>query len=219
MKKHPPINLTLFGAPFAGKTTQATKICERYGSLLMDAGHIIREEITANTPLGQEAGPFIDRKEFIPTHAVIAMLKGRIATHSHTGGFVYAGFPRSIEQVQAADENNIIIDCALHIELSSEAFTTRMEGRRTCENCVAVYHVTDNPPIQPDICDKCSSPLIVRLEDNPASNILRLQDYYEKTAPLINYFAKASRLITVQSQPRVDDTARLIFAALDKKLR
>ena len=81
-------------------------------------------------------------------------------------GFILDGFPRTVSQAKALDDYGIEIDTALSLEVDDDVIVKRLSGRRECSHCRTPYHVVTNPPAVEGICDKCSSPLIAREDDN-----------------------------------------------------
>ena len=88
-------NIVLFGAPGAGKGTQAVKLVEKYGFNHISTGQVIRNEIAAQTPAGKQVEECIARGEFAPDDLVIAIVKNFMATHQDVEGSIFDGFPRN----------------------------------------------------------------------------------------------------------------------------
>ena len=54
------LNIAIFGAPGAGKGTQAQSIIDKYNLKYISTGNILRSEIAKGTPLGLEAKAKVD---------------------------------------------------------------------------------------------------------------------------------------------------------------
>jgi len=101
------VNLILLGAPGAGKGTLASYLIEKMGVPSISTGNILREAIKNNTPLGQSAKEYMDAGKLVPDQLVIDLLKERIAKRDCKSGFILDGFPRTIPQAEALDEDRL----------------------------------------------------------------------------------------------------------------
>ena len=72
------LNIVLFGPPGAGKGTQAEKIIEKYQLDHLSTGDILRAELAAQTPLGQEAKKYMDKGELVPDKVEAACCSKRL---------------------------------------------------------------------------------------------------------------------------------------------
>ncbi|HVG42806.1 MAG TPA: adenylate kinase [Chitinophagaceae bacterium] len=97
-------NLILFGPPGSGKGTQSEKIVEKFGLIHLSTGNLLREEISAKTPLGLEAKYFMDKGQLVPDEVVIGMIDSSLAHHQGALGFLFDGFPRTVAQAEALDK-------------------------------------------------------------------------------------------------------------------
>ena len=80
----------------------------------------------------------------------------------------------------------------------------RIENRRICPDCKAVYNVKLSPPIHEGICDKCGHELIKRKDDNIETIKSRLQTYFEQTSPLIDFYNKKGNLRTEEVSKKIN---------------
>ena len=87
------MKLILLGAPGAGKGTQATFICEKYGIPQISTGDMLRAAVKAGTPLGIEAKKIMDSGGLVSDELIINLVKERIAQADCAGGFLFDGFP------------------------------------------------------------------------------------------------------------------------------
>ena len=83
----------------------------------------------------------------------------------------------------------------------------RLGGRRTCEENGHVFHVEFNPPEKEGVCDVDGSPLIVRDDDKPEVIRHRLEQYHEKTEPLVDYYDGQSLLRRIDGAAAPDEVA------------
>ena len=210
------MKLILLGAPGAGKGTQAEIISEKYNIPTISTGNIIRAALKNGTEMGLKDKAYIDSGRLVPDDVVIGIIKERLAQDDCNGGFILDGFPRTIPQAEALDNMNIAVDAALSIEVADREIVKRMSGRRVCEKCGASYHIEFKKPKTEGVCDACGGALVIRKDDEPDTVHDRLDIYHKQTEPLKNYYKESGKLITVQGQKGVEDTTRLVLAALSE---
>lgn len=209
------MNLILLGAPGAGKGTQAEKIVEKYGIPAISTGNIIRAALKDGTEMGLKAKSYMEAGQLVPDEVVIGIIKDRLNEDDCKNGFILDGFPRTIPQAQALEDMGVQIDKVVDIEVSDEAITKRMGGRRVCSKCANSYHLEYKQPKVEGICDACGGELIQRKDDAPETVKARLVEYHEMTEPLKEFYDKLGKLVIVQGQEEVKDTTALVFAALE----
>lgn len=209
------MKLILLGAPGAGKGTQAEKIVERYGIPAISTGNILRAAVKDGTEMGLKAKSFMDAGQLVPDEVVIGIIKDRLREKDCKNGFILDGFPRTIPQAQALEDANIEIDKVLDIEVSDEAITKRMSGRRVCAKCANSYHIEYKKPAVVGVCDACGGELIQRKDDVPETVQARLAEYHQMTEPLKDFYSNLGKLVVVEGQKEVADTTALVFAALE----
>ena len=98
------INLILFGPPGSGKGTQAKTIVSKFDLTHISTGDLFRYEIGNDTPLGLEAKSYMDKGELVPDSVTIGMLENKLNMSPNPNGYIFDGFPRTIDQAKALDE-------------------------------------------------------------------------------------------------------------------
>lgn len=209
------MNLILLGAPGAGKGTQAEKIVEKYGIPAISTGNILRAAVKDGTEMGLKAKSYMDAGQLVPDEVVIGIIKDRLKEDDCKKGFILDGFPRTIPQAQALEDANVNIDKVVDIEVSDEAITKRMSGRRVCAKCANSYHLEYKKPQVDGVCDACGGELIQRKDDAPETVQARLVEYHDMTEPLKDFYQNLGKLVIVEGQEEVADTTALVFAALE----
>ncbi|MBD3307447.1 adenylate kinase [candidate division KSB3 bacterium] len=212
------MRLVLLGPPGAGKGTQAKKLIEHYQIPQISTGDILRQAVKEGTELGQQAKSYMDRGELVPDDVIIEIVKERIKADDCQQGYIFDGFPRTVEQAKALDQMlhslSTHLDAVINIDVPEEEVVKRLSGRRTCKNCGALYHVIYNPPAKAGICDKCGGELFQRNDDNETTIRQRLAVYREQTLPLIEYYSKQDLVKTIPGSGTPDD----IFSAIRNAL-
>lgn len=208
------MKLIMLGAPGAGKGTQAKLISEKLNIPAISTGAIIREAIEEGTEFGKQAKVYIDRGDLLPDEMVIGLVTERLKEDDCKNGFIFDGFPRTLNQAVTMEENGIKIDMALSLEVEDEVIVKRLSGRRECSHCRTPYHVVSHPPKKDGVCDECGSPLITREDDNPETILSRLKVYHEKTAPLKEFFEKEGILKKIPGKDTIEETTEEVMEAL-----
>jgi adenylate kinase len=184
-----PMRLILLGAPGAGKGTQATFICQKYGIPQISTGDMLRAAVKAGTPLGLAAKKVMDSGGLVSDDIIIGLVKERIAQPDCAKGFLFDGFPRTIPQADAMKAAGVKLDVVLEIDVPDAAIIERMSGRRVHLASGRTYHVKFNPPKVAGKDDVTGEPLIQRDDDKEETVRKRLDVYQSQTRPLVDYYA------------------------------
>jgi len=209
----------LFGAPGAGKGTQAAILAEKTGLVHITTGELFREAIRQETELGKQAKPYYDRGQLVPDQLTIAMLLERLSQGDCARGCLLDGFPRTLEQATALDEalaqEGKGIDKVLYIQVPQNELVSRLAGRWNCRQCGSVYQERFQPPRQAGRCDQCGGELYQREDDRPETVRRRLEVYLEQTAPLIDYYQARGKLVEIGGDKSVEEVAEDLLAVVD----
>ena len=209
------MKLILLGAPGAGKGTQAEFISEKCNIPTISTGNIIRAALKNGTEMGLVAKSYIDAGSLVPDEVVIGIVKERLSEEDCKNGYILDGFPRTIPQAAALDNMGDTVDVVLSIEVDDEEIVKRMSGRRVCEKCGTSYHTEFKKPEKEGICNLCGGNLVIRKDDEPPTVLNRLDVYHEQTEPLMAYYEKQGKLISVRGMDTVDETTKAVFKALE----
>lgn len=184
------MRLILLGAPGAGKGTQASFLCQRYGIPQISTGDMLRAAVKAGTPLGVQAKQVMDAGGLVSDDIIIGLVKERINQPDCAKGFLFDGFPRTIPQADAMKHAGVKIDVVLEIDVPDEAIIERMSGRRVHPASGRSYHLTFNPPKVDGQDDVTGEPLIQRDDDQESTVRKRLDVYQSQTRPLVAYYSQ-----------------------------
>ena len=183
------MRLILLGAPGAGKGTQATFICQKYGIPQISTGDMLRAAVKAGTPLGLEAKKVMDSGGLVSDDIIIGLVKDRITQADCANGFLFDGFPRTIPQAEAMKAAGVKLDYVLEIDVPFDAIVERMSGRRSHPASGRTYHVKFNPPKVQGQDDVTGEPLVQRDDDKEETVKKRLDVYSSQTRPLVDYYS------------------------------
>jgi adenylate kinase len=184
------MRLILLGAPGAGKGTQATFICEKYGIPQISTGDMLRAAVKAGTDMGLAAKKIMDAGGLVSDDIIIGLVKERITQADCAKGFLFDGFPRTIPQADAMKAAGVKLDLVLEIDVPFDAIIERMSGRRVHVASGRTYHVKFNPPKVAGKDDVTGEDLILRKDDEEATVRTRLQVYEAQTRPLVDYYSQ-----------------------------
>lgn len=216
------MRLILLGAPGAGKGTQATFICQKYGIPQISTGDMLRAAVKAGTALGLQAKKVMDSGGLVSDALIINLVRERLALPDCAAGFLFDGFPRTLPQADAMKSAGVKLDYVLEIEVPFDAIVERMSGRRSHPGSGRSYHLRFNPPKTPGLDDITGEPLIQRADDLEDTVKKRLEVYSAQTRPLVDYYANwaktgdtdAPRYRAISGTGSVDEIKARAFEAL-----
>jgi len=214
------VRLVLLGPPGVGKGTQAAAIVKRYNIPHISTGDIFRANIKEGTELGKKAKEYMDKGLLVPDEIVVSIVKDRLSKDDCKNGFLLDGFPRTIEQAEALDEElknmGIKLDKVVNIYADKEILIERATGRRICKKCGATYHIKFNPPKVENICDIDGGELFQRDDDNEKTVATRIEVYQKQTEPLIEYYTKKGIILNVDGTKPIDEVFETIVKGLEE---
>ena len=213
------MHIVLLGAPGSGKGTQAGIVSQRFGVAHIASGDLFREAVNRGDELGQQAKSYMEKGLLVPDEITIRMILERIAAPDCAQGFILDGFPRTLGQAKALDRvlGGRGIDKVLYIKVSTEELVRRLSGRLICRDCQAPYHEIASPPKVLGRCDQCGGELYQRPDDSPETVRKRLEVYFVETAPLIDYYKEAGKLVEIDGERGIEEVGEELIAALVMK--
>ena len=218
----PAKRLVLLGAPGAGKGTQADLLHQRLGACHLSTGDVFRaaakSDGSSQSPAMQQALRYMCEGKLVPDTTVWEVVRERSECLHCRGGFILDGFPRTLPQAEALkslmDREGIPLTAVVNYDVPASVIVDRLAGRRTCEACKAVYHVTERPPKVDGICDRCQGKLFQREDDRSESIRVRMEAYERSTAPLIKYYRDLGLLIEINANGTPDEIYSRTVSAL-----
>lgn len=215
------MKIVLLGPPGAGKGTQAEIICKDFSIPHISTGDMLREAIAKETALGKQAKEIMDAGNLVPDEVIINLVKERIKQEDCKNGYLFDGFPRTIPQADALDNQEIFLDVVLELTLEDELIINRMSGRRIHQSSGRSYHIEFNPPKNEGIDDETGETLIQRDDDKPDTVKNRLEVYWEQTNPLIVYYRSKSiqtdlKYIEIDGSKTMENVSLEIKEALEE---
>ena len=187
------MRVVLIGPPGSGKGTQAVRLAAHFGAVHISAGDALRAEIAAGSELGLRAQEFLSRGDLVPDELVVELLWHRIVEAARDGGYVLDGFPRTVEQAEAAYrmavEAGVTAHAAVYLDGDSQALVGRLLARAHIDG---------------------------RVDDTADVISHRLEVYARQTAPLVDYYEQRGLLVRVDAMRPPDEVTATIIAALEQ---
>lgn len=212
------MNLLFMGPPGAGKGTQAEVIVNEFGIPHISTGDAFRLAIKQQTPVGMKAKEYMDQGLLVPDDVTVGIVRERLQQPDCEKGFLLDGFPRTLSQAESLEELlqglGRKLDHVINLKVDRNKLLARLTGRRICKSCGATYHVIFNPPGQEGICDKCGGELYQRSDDNEESVGTRLDEYINKTAPLLKFYEDKGLLREVNGEQEIDMVSKEVVSLL-----
>ena len=185
--------IILFGAPGAGKGTQATRLVDQRGMVQLSTGEMLRAAVSAGTDLGLRAKAIMDRGDLVSDDIILGMIAERMDSPDCAQGVILDGFPRTVAQANGLDEmlqtRNLSLDHVIEIQVDEAALFARIENR-------------------------AAETGQVREDDNAETLRKRLDVYHASTAPLLPYYSDKGLLRAVDGMGGVDEVGRQIDGIL-----
>ena len=186
------MQIILLGAPGAGKGTQAQFISKHLNIPQISTGDMLRGAVANKTELGLKAKDLMEKGELVPDELILDLVQDRINEKDCINGFLFDGFPRTLEQANSLKERNVKIDVVIEIMVDDLEIIQRMSGRRVHSQSGRTYHIEHNPPKEENIDDLTGEPLIQRPDDNEETVKKRLTIYHDQTYPLVEFYKDIS---------------------------
>jgi adenylate kinase len=195
--------VVLLGPPGSGKGTVAEMLEKRLGLQHISTGQWFRKEMEMGTLLGDEIRAYVNRGELVPDADVVGLFEHWLTPKLLDQGFLLDGLPRTSPQAEALDEflerKNAPIEAVVFLDAPEDLVIERISGRRVCSTCGKGYHVHNMPPRVPGVCDGCGSPLTQRADDKEEVVRKRLEFYRRTTEPLVEYYKKRGKLLSLNA--------------------
>ena len=186
-------NIIIFGKPGSGKGTQADFLKNKYNLYHISTGDLFRKNITNETKLGVEAKSYLDNGDLVPDFITIKMLENEVLSNKDVQGYIFDGFPRTLNQAKSLDSFlisiNLKINATIALEVSEDELISRLLERGQTTN---------------------------RSDDQDIDKIKnRFNEYNNKTSILINFYENQGKFFSVEGKGTVDDITSRLYELVD----
>lgn len=204
------------GPPASGKGTQAKNLAEKLDLVYFGTGEFMRAEAKKKTPLGLVFQKVWDsgKGQLITDDIVLEFAKTKIEEIGHKRGFIFDGFPRTLDQAKFLEKELGQELIVFNIEVSEDSVLARSETRRVCENCGKIFFKAS---LDKKNCEVCGGELIHRQEDTPEVVKKRLDVYNEQTKPLIDFYKERNLLIEIDGEESIEDVEQEIMGKINER--
>jgi len=212
------LDLVLLGPVGAGKGTQARRISARYGIPHIASGDLLRAHRQQDTELGRQAKSYMERGALVPDDLVITMIVERMRRPDAAHGVLLDGFPRTLAQAKALDdeltEEGRALKLAIYLEVPFEDLVDRAANRWTCRTCQATYNYRVNPPRVHGVCDLDGGQLYQRDDDRLDVVSERIKVYIQDTVPVVEYYRQQGILQEIDGRRAINDVAAAVLSEI-----
>ena len=202
-------SIILFGPPGAGKGTQSGLISEITGKPQVSTGDMLREAVSEQSDVGNEAKSYMEKGLLVPDSIIIELIRRRLQREDASDGLLFDGFPRTIPQAQAL-ESLTPVSMVLSLNVPDDIIVGRITGRRTDPETGEIYHIAHRPPPD-DVADR----VIQRTDDTEETVRQRLSTFHSQTSPLESYYREKGTLVEIDGAGPMSEVSSLVRDAVN----
>jgi len=183
--------LIIFGAPGAGKGTQAVRIAQSLDIPAISTGDIFRHNIKNETALGLQVKEILASGAYVPDEVTNAIVRDRLDQPDAAKGFLLDGYPRTAAQVAELDAmlaaQGTSLDLVLELTVDTDEVVQRLLKRAEIDG---------------------------RADDTEDVIRHRLKIYDEETAPLAALYRERGLLRQIDGMGEMDAVTERLSAVL-----
>lgn len=215
------MRLLVLGPPGAGKGTQAARLAGRVNVPHIATGDLFREAAREPGKLGRHVREVMEKGELISDELTNGLVEKRLNRADARQGFILDGYPRTVEQALVLDgfldEPGTKLDLVIKFMVRGEDIAARLNGRRVCPVCSAVYNMAAGTPKVNEVCDYDGTPLIQRGDDAQDAALERRLDVYgAQTRPLYQLYNERDLLSEMDALGSPDEVFDRLVALIGR---
>ncbi len=192
------MNIILFGAPGAGKGTQANFLINEFNLTQISTGDMLRESVKRKTQLGKKVEIIMSNGDLVPDDIIFSLISDKLNDEDIKNGFILDGFPRNLKQAQKLDQiindMNIHLDFVFHIDVDEAILTSRIENRAKQEK-------------------------VKRKDDTIDVLVERLKVYNRETKPVLEHYSNQNILNVIDGMGSIEEVSSNISIIIKKDFK
>ncbi|MEC4815295.1 MAG: nucleoside monophosphate kinase [Scytonema sp. PMC 1069.18] len=190
------MRVVIIGGSGSGKSTQAQKLCKYFGTALISTGEVLRNAMSGDKPLngysglhdlGRLAQPYVETGDLVPDEMMIEFIRQRLKHTDVERGWVLEGYPRTAFQ---AEELDFLLD-NLGQELDWAIYLQVPQAVMVTRSLGRSL-----PDDQPEIVQR------------------RVEVFYDRTVPILEYYDRRRRLLTINGDQTPEAVEQTIINLL-----
>lgn len=178
---------------------------------------MLREAVKAGTEMGRKAKAIMDSGKLVGDDVVAGIVAEAIRGPDCAKGFILDGFPRTVEQAKILDgllaEQKVTIGKVVNLHIDDQLLIKRVTGRLIHTASGRTYNTYFSPPKVEGMDDITGEPLTKRGDDTEAKLQIRLDEFHNKTTPVLAYYG--SKVADINADAEMDEITEKIRIALD----
>lgn len=215
------MNIVIIGPQASGKGTQAEKLTKAYNLVHLEMGRVLRMISKEDTPIGKSIKELINKGILVSDEVIKQVMNKYLKRVSEMNSVIFDGFPRTLSQAMYLEsflsENGKKIDLVIYLALPQKITVERLNSRRVCEKCGAVFNLLTKPSRTKGFCDECGEKLIVREDETPQAISKRLKLFEKETQPVIKFYEKKGILERIDARLKIEEIFNEIIFRLKKR--
>jgi adenylate kinase len=215
------MRLILFGAPGVGKGTQAKILAAKLNIPHISTGDILRQAVHDKTPLGVKAQKIMSAGELVSDDIMIGIIRDTLEQQRCKQGFILDGFPRTLAQAEEFDgllnELKITDIYLVNLTADNEEVVKRLTNRRACRSCKNIFTLDEVKDLTS--CPKCGAENSFYQRNDDQEDVIRnrLKVYEESTKPVLDFYLKQGKVVSVKGTGKIEDITAEILKGLEEK--
>ncbi|MBH8562164.1 nucleoside monophosphate kinase [Nostoc sp. CENA67] len=191
------MRLVILGGSGSGKSTQAQRLCRYFDIPQISTGEMLQQAMSDDKPLGSvyaqlrtlgcHAQPYLIKRELVPDEMIIDLIRLRLKNTDVDCGWILEGYPRTAFQAEELDFLLEELGQKLDWAIYLQVPEAVMVSRSLGRSL---------PDDQPEIVHH------------------RVEIFYDRTIPILEYYDRRRRLLTINGDQKPEMVEHKILTLL-----